>query len=158
GWSSAEVPTAGAGHRLHRVAHSPLDAGTLGLAEATEERHHEVVRFAVGIDTATDLRHPQLDPVMNEERERQGELGPGEGALLLPDHDGVEAPITPSTTRQEPCRFRPSRPRQRPGHPDVEVLRDDLAAVRLDERSRDAALPGDAVLGCLTVLGAHPCV
>ena len=85
--SAAEVAAAGARHGLHRVAYSSLDASALGLAETTEERHHEVVRFAVRVDAATDLRHPELDAVMPQDRRGEAVLRAREGALGFGDDE-----------------------------------------------------------------------
>ncbi len=127
--SSTEVPATGASHRLHRVAHATLDASAFSLAQATEERHHEVMGFAVGIDTATHLGHPQFDAVMHEQWESQRELCAREGALRLADHHRIEAAIRPAAIREEPCSLRAPRPRQRPGHADVQILHHDATAL-----------------------------
>ena len=146
GRSSAEVSAAGTCHGLHRVADPALDAGTFGFAQPTEERHDEIVGFAVGIDASADLRDPQLDTVMNEQRERQRELRACERALRLADdycsrspgpggrsRRGAERPRDDATTATDTR------------HADVEVFGDDLAAVRFEEPAGDAALPSDAV-------------
>ena len=69
-----------------------MDAGTLGLVETTEERLHEVVRFAVGVDAATDLRHPELDAVMPQDRGGKPVLRAREGALWFGHDERAEAP------------------------------------------------------------------
>lgn len=91
------------------------------------------MRVRAGIDTTTDLRHPQLDAVVREHRERQAELVPIEGTCWLSDDHRVEATVgTPQRVEQH-SRLLPSLPRQRPRLPDVEELRDDVAVVWLDE-------------------------
>jgi hypothetical protein len=47
------------------------------------------VVLGVPVDPPADLRHPQLDPVVREQRGHQGVLAAVERPLVLPDHDRV---------------------------------------------------------------------
>ena len=72
-----------------------------------------------------DLRHPQLDAVMLEQRGHRRVLVPVERPLVLPDHDRVPAPVRIGELRDQGSGLRAPRPRQRPGLPGVEELRHD---------------------------------
>lgn len=93
GRPTTEEPFLGRGLRGHGVAHPRSDAGALTLAHAAEERHEHVVSFGPRIGATADFGHPQLDAVVLEQREGQGELRPVEGALRLADGDGLETTI-----------------------------------------------------------------
>ncbi|MDI5969853.1 hypothetical protein POF50_010985 [Streptomyces sp. SL13] len=77
----------------HRGPHPDLDAVPLALADATEDRHDEVVRFGFRVDGTADLRHPERDTVVGEDGEREPELIAVEGALRFADDDSVEPAV-----------------------------------------------------------------
>src|SRR5439155_17381831 len=91
-----------------------LYSSPFGFAEPPEERHDEVVGFAVGIDAATHLGHPELDTVMPQERGGEPVLGAGEGALGLADHERAEPAVLASAVGEESGCLRSARPGQRP--------------------------------------------
>ena len=107
-WPATEVAATSPSHSRHRVLDAALDAGPFGFAEPTEERHHEIVGFAVGIDAAADLGHPEFDAVMPQQRCGEAVLTAGEGALGLTDDDRIEGPIWLSAVREEPRGLRPA--------------------------------------------------
>jgi hypothetical protein len=131
--AAAQEAALGGGLRRHRVPNPRADAGALALAHASEERHHHVVGLGPWIHPTPDLGHPQLNAVVLEQRERQGELGAVEGPLRLPDNDTLEAAGWGAKELQEPGCLRPAFPGERPRLPDVEELDKDLAADRLNE-------------------------
>jgi len=134
------------------------DAGALALAHAAEERHDHVVGLGAGIDSTTDLGNPQLDAVMLEQRESQGELRAVEGALRLPDGHRLEPTIRGAQEFEEPRGFRPALPRKEAGQPDVEELRDDRATAGLDDLQGSPKLPRPRGGWVLLVLGRDPAV
>jgi len=115
GWPAAEEPALHDRLGTHGGPHPDPDAGTFAFAHPAEDRHHQVVRFAVRVDRATDLRHPELDAVVDEQRERQPVLVAVEGALRLADHHGVEAAVGVLERREQKGGCRPAFPRQRTG-------------------------------------------
>lgn len=89
--------------------------------------------FGAGIDPPADLGDPQLDPIVLEQREGQGELRAVESSLRLPDRYCLEASVGGAKELEEPGGFGSALPREGPGLPDIEELGDDRAAGRLDE-------------------------
>ncbi|WP_234025016.1 MULTISPECIES: hypothetical protein [unclassified Streptomyces] len=133
-----------------------LDAIAFALAHAAEDGHHHVVSFTVGVDPPADLGNPQLDAVVHEEREGEAELVVVEDTLRLTDDDRIETAIRILQGREQLCGPRPSQPRQRPALPDIEVLGDDAAAGRFDERSGAGELPVPGSRRILQVFGGTP--
>lgn len=76
---------------LHGSTDSGSDPVAFTLAHPAEQGHHKIVSFGVGIDRSADLRDPQLDAVVNEQREREPELVTTERPVRLANHDPVEA-------------------------------------------------------------------
>jgi hypothetical protein len=72
------------------------------------------VGLAFGVDPAADLGYPQLDIVMDEDRERQCELSSGERSLGFADDDRIELSLGAGTISEESRRLGSSRPGQRP--------------------------------------------
>jgi hypothetical protein len=73
GSATEEAPFDG-GLSRHRGADPCLDPVALALAHAAIEAHDKVMCVRAGIDGATNLWPPQLDAVVDEDRERQPEL------------------------------------------------------------------------------------
>jgi hypothetical protein len=67
-----------------------------------------------GIDGATHLWYPQLDPVVGEDGEGEAELVAIEGPLRLTDHDAVEATIGIRQRCKQASTLRAPLPRQGP--------------------------------------------
>jgi hypothetical protein len=149
GRPSAEKPAFQFGLCLHRRPDADLDAVPLALAHAATERHDEIVGVRAGVDGAADLGHPQADAVVHEDREAHAELAAVEGALRFADDHGLEVPRRALDRIEQAQRLGSPLPRQRAGQPDVEELRDDFPAGRLDEVAGSRELPR---LGCLRVL------
>jgi hypothetical protein len=95
GRAADEEAALGGGLRGHGAANPGSDPGALALAHAAEERHDHVVGLGAGIDPPADLWDPQLDAVVLEQWEGQGELRAVEGTLRLPDGNGFEASVVP---------------------------------------------------------------
>ncbi|MGA8723415.1 MAG: hypothetical protein WB565_00100 [Acidimicrobiales bacterium] len=98
--------------RSHRRSHPYLDPVPFALRHAAVKAHHEIVGVAARVDLATDLGHPQLDPVVDEHREGQTELVAVERARWLTDHDGIEAPLRTLESVKKCQRLRPALPRK----------------------------------------------
>ncbi|ORV79876.1 hypothetical protein AWC07_22170 [Mycobacterium gastri] len=79
-----------------------MDARTLPLAHAAEQRHHQIVCLGARIDRSADLGHPQADAVVGEYREGQRELRPVERPGGFSDDDGIEATVTRGDISKEP--------------------------------------------------------
>jgi hypothetical protein len=125
----------------HGRPHADLYAIALPFRHAAVERHHQIVRIAAGIDSPADLGHPQADAVVHEHRERQAELVAVERPGRFADDNRVEPAVSIAQRFQQLGGLRATLPRQRSGFSDVEVLGDDLAAVRADQRPRTGQLP-----------------
>nr|WP_236667169.1 MULTISPECIES: hypothetical protein [unclassified Nonomuraea] len=121
--------------RFHGGADAHLDAVALPFADPAEHQHDQLVRFVGGVDRPADLGHPQGHSVVVEELKGVAELVTVEGALRLPDHDGVEPAVRVSQLTEQDGRLRPALRRDRSGLVDVEELRDDHTSTRLDQRS-----------------------
>jgi hypothetical protein len=158
GRTAAEEPALGGGLGGHGAPNPGPDAGALALAHAAEERHQHVVGLRAGIDPPADLRDPQLDPVVLEQREGQGKLRAVEGTLRLSDGYGLKASVRGAQELEEPRGLGPAFPGEGPGLPDVEELGHDLAAAGLDELKGPAKLPGPRGGRILLVLGRDPSV
>ena len=98
---------------FHRGSDAGLDAVPFAFAHAAVERHDDLVGVAAGIDRAADLGHPQLDPVVHEDREREAELVAVERALRFADHDCVEPAIMVGECLEETGGLGATWPRQR---------------------------------------------
>jgi hypothetical protein len=104
------------------------------------------------------LGDPELDSIVDEQREGEAELVAVERALGFADHDGVESTVLPRQGLEEGTGSRAALPGVGPGLADVEQFGDDLAAVRLDEGLGAVELPGPRRRGVLLVLGGHATV
>ena len=89
GRPAAEVAALFSGLRGHRGADPDPGAGDLPLGLQPERHHRLLVILGTELDPATDLRSPQLDPVVLEQRRHRRELAPAERPLILPDHHRI---------------------------------------------------------------------
>jgi hypothetical protein len=80
------------------------------------------VVFGVKVDPAADLRRPQLDAVVLEQRRHRGVLAAVEGPLVLADHDRVPPPVRIGQRSDQGRGLRAARPSQRPAVSGVEEL------------------------------------
>jgi hypothetical protein len=111
------------------------------------------VGFGAGIDRSAHLGDPQLDAVVLEQREGQGELRAVERTLRFADGHGLEAPVGGGQELEELGGLGPTLPGEGPGLPDIEELGDDCAARRLDELQGSPELPGPRGGRVLLILG-----
>jgi hypothetical protein len=86
--------------------------------------------LGVKVDPPADLRGPQLDAVVLEQRRHRGVLGAVEGSLVLPDHDRVPAAIRVSQRGDQGRGLRATHPGQRP------------AVAGVEEPGHDPPVPG----------------
>jgi hypothetical protein len=93
GWPAAQEAPLGGGLGAHRRPHPGLDPGALAFGHAAKQGHDQVVGFRARVDPPADLRHPQLHPVVGEDREGEAELVAVEGALRLADHHRGESAL-----------------------------------------------------------------
>lgn len=114
--------------------------------------------FGAGIDPPADLGDPQLDAVVLEQWEGQGELRAVERTLRLADGYGLKASVRRAQELEEPRGLGPALPGEGPGLPDVEELSYDLAAAGFDELKGPAKLPAPRGGRVLLVLGGDPSV
>ncbi len=142
GWAATEEPSLGGRLCCHRASYTGPDPGPLALAHSAEERHDHVVGLGARVHASADLRNPQLNAEVLEQREREREMGAVERALRLPDNDRIEASVGGAQKLQEPLGLRPALPRKGAGLSDLEELRHDLAARRFDELHGATELPG----------------
>lgn len=84
GWAAAEVAALDLGLGGHRGADPDADAVAFALGHAAEHTHDQVVGLVIGVDRAADLRHPQGDAVVGEQRVGVAELVAVEGPLRAP--------------------------------------------------------------------------
>jgi hypothetical protein len=155
GWPAAEVAALLAGLRGHRGADPDPGAGDLALGLQAQRHHCLLVVLGAEVDPAADLRRPQLDPVVLEQRRHRRELAPAERPLVLPDHYRVPAALGVSQFRDQRGGLRAPCPGQRPALADVEELRHDLS-VPGHQRSGLVTLPDPRCHWVLVVLGRHP--
>jgi hypothetical protein len=113
------------------------------------------VILAVPVHPPADLRHPQRDPVMLEQRRHRREPVPVERPLMLPDHDRVPPALRILQRSHQRSGLRPPRPRQLPGLPDIEKLRHDHPVPR-SQHHRLLQLPRPRRHRILPVLGRDP--
>jgi hypothetical protein len=153
--SAAQVPTLLPGLGGHRSPHPDPGPGDLPLRRQPERQHGLLVILGVPVHRAADLGHPQLDPVMLQQRRHRRVLAAVERPLVLPDHDRVPAAVRVRQLRDQSGGLRSPGPRQGPGFPAVEEL------------GRNRAVPGRQNTGLLPlprprrhrvllVLGRHP--
>ena len=90
---------------------------------------------------------------MGEHRHGEPVLVAVEGTLRLPDHHRAEAAVRVGERGEQFGGAGTAAPRQGPGLPDVEVLRDDDSARWLDQGAGAGELPVPGCLGVLVVLG-----
>ena len=124
-----------------------LDASALRLGEPAEHAHHEIVRFAFGIDTAADLGYPQLDAVVTEHGEDELELRAGERALRFADNKSVPPPVPVGDVLEQAAGFRSTRPGDRTADVNVVVDANDLTTSRCDQLLGERDLPAARVFG-----------
>jgi hypothetical protein len=92
------------------------------------------VRVAARVDSDADLWHPQADAVVDEHGEREAELVAVERPRWFANYDRVEPAVRIAQCLQQRGALWAALPRQRSRLSDVEVLGDDLAAMRCDQR------------------------
>jgi hypothetical protein len=109
------------------------------------------------VDPAAGLGHPQLDPIMLEQRRHQRVPAAVKRPLILPDHHRVPAPPRVGQRRHQGGGLRPPRPRHRPALPGVEELRHHTS-VTADQRISLGPLPDPRRHRILPVLRRHPAV
>jgi hypothetical protein len=114
--------------------------------------------LGVRVDRSADLGHPQLDAIVNEQRECETELVAAECPMRFADDDAVEAPTRIGECVQQPGGFGAALPGERSRLADVEELCDDLAVDGGDQRVGSVELPGSARGGVLAVFGADSTV
>src|ERR1035441_10579312 len=95
------------------------------------------------VDQAARLRHPQLDPVMLEQRRHRRVLAAVKRPLLLPHHDRVPPPVRVRQLRDQRGGFWTAAPRHRPALADVEEGRHDYP-MPADQRRCLLVLAGPA--------------
>lgn len=110
------------------------------------------------IDTAPNFRHPQFDPIVNENRERQTELVAVESTLRLADDDCIKIPHWRSERFKQSSGLGAPLPRQRTGLTDVEELTDNLTVDGLDDLAGTGELPVPRRLWILLIFGRYPAV
>jgi hypothetical protein len=98
--------------RRHRGPHPDPGPGDLPLRRQPQRYHRLLVILGVPVDPLADLRHPQLDPVVLEQRGHRGVLAAVERPLVLPDHDRVPPALRISQLRHQRSRLRAPRPRR----------------------------------------------
>ena len=141
--------------RRHRGPHPDPRPGDLPLRRQPQRYHRLLVILGVPVDPPADLRHPQLDPVVLEQRGHRGVLAAVERPLVLPDHDRVPPALRISQLRHQRSRLRAPRPRQRPGLPCIEELRCDHP-MTADEHRRLLQRPRPRRHRILPVLSRDP--
>ena len=139
----------------HRGPHPDPGPGDLPLGRQAQREHRLLVVVGVPVDPPADLRHPQQDAVMLEQRRHQRVLAAVERPLVLPDHDRVPPPVRVRKLRDQGGGLRTPRPQQHPALPHVEELRHDHPAPG-GQHHRLLQLPRPRRLRLLPVLGRHP--
>jgi hypothetical protein len=122
---TAQVPSLLAGLGGHRGADPDPGPGDLPLGRQPERQHGLLVVLGVPVDPAADFGHPQLDPVVLEQRSHRGVLAGVERPLVLPDHDRIPAAVRIGQLRDQRGGLRAPRPRQGTALPRLEELRHD---------------------------------
>jgi hypothetical protein len=153
GRSPAQIATLQLDLGTHRGPHPDLDPVPLPPAHAAEDGHDEVVRLVVRVDRPADLRHPQRNAEVDEDGERAPELVAVEGALRLPDDQGIEPALRITQCLQELVGARASLPERGATVADVEIRGDDFTAGRLHECLGAGELPVPGRFGILQALG-----
>jgi len=91
--TAAQVPALLPGLRGHRGTHPDPGPGDLPLGRQPQREHGLLMILCMPVHPAADFRHPQLDPVVLEQRRHGRVLVPVERPLVLPDHDRVPPAI-----------------------------------------------------------------
>jgi len=152
GATAEESPLRG-GLGGHGGPNPRADSRSLPLAHPAEQGHEEVMGLRPRVHATPNFRDPELHTVVLEQREGEGELGPVEGPLGLPDYHGLEAPIRIPEGLQQARSLGSPLPWERPRLPHVEELGDDHARRGLDEVLAPPELPGARGLRVLLILG-----
>lgn len=156
GRATAKMAAAHLGQHRHAVTHTDPDQVAFLLRRTPEHPEQHLGGGRAEVDSAADLREPQLDPEVLEQRvggrvlDRRAE-GPGE----LTDHDGVPGIGTGAQLSEESARLGSTGPGQGAGVADVEVVSHDLRAGRKD-RACLGDLAGTGRLGLLHLFGRDP--
>lgn len=66
--------------------------------------------IAVRVDAPADVRHPQVNPMVLQQRVRVAELGAEECSLRLPDDDRVKCAVWAGKSGEQPARLWASLP------------------------------------------------
>ena len=151
----AQVPALLPGLGGHRGPDPDPGPGDLPLGRQAEREHGLLVVLGVPVHPPADLRHPQRDAVVLEQRRHRRVLTAVERPLVLPDHDRVPPAIRVCELRDQGGGLRAPRPRQHPALPRVEELRRDHPAPGY-EHHRLLQLPGPRRHRVLPVLGRDP--
>lgn len=156
GWASPQEASFDGGLGGHGGPDPSLDAVAFPFAHSPIEAHHDLMGIRARVDRASYLRYPQLDRVVDEDREGQPELVGVEGSLRFADHDCLKTPVRVGEVGEEAGGLGAPGPGEGAGLADVEVLGDDLPAGRVDELAGPGELPVAGRGGVLLVFGGDP--
>ena len=84
GRATAQIPALNAHLGGHRRPDPDPGSGDLAFELDTQRDHQLLMTLSLEIDPTAHLRHPQLHPVVLEQRRHQTELGTIERPLILP--------------------------------------------------------------------------
>jgi hypothetical protein len=143
------------GLRGHGRPHPDAGPGDLPLRRQPQHGHRPLVLLRGVVDPAAGLGHPQLGPVMLDQRRHQRVLAAVKGPLVLPHHDRVPPAVRVGQRGDQRGGPRAAAPRHRPALPGIEELRHD-PPVTAHQRIGLRALPGPRGHRILSVLRRHP--
>ena len=126
--------------------------GDLPLGRQAQREHGLLVVLGVPVDPPANLRHPQADAVVLEQRRHRRVLAGIERPLVLSDHDRVPPTLWIRQRSHQGGSLRAPRPRQRPALPHIEELGHDRAVLCYEHR-RLRELPRSRRHRILPVLG-----
>ncbi len=153
--AAAQVTALLPGLRRYLGTHPDPGPRDLPLGLHPQHQHGLLVVLSAEVDTAADLRGPQLDAIVLKQRRHRRILTPVEGPLVFPDHDRLPAPVRISQPGHKSRRLRAARPRQGPAVPDIEELGHD-PPMPGHQRSGLVPLPRPRRDRILPVLSRHP--
>ena len=137
------------------VRHPDAGPGDLPLGRQAQHRHRLLIVLGGVIDPAAGLGHPQLDPVVLEQRRHQAVLVSVERPLVFSDDDRVPVPVGVGERGDQDGGLRSPRPGHRAALPGIEEL-GHHPPVTADKRAGLRPLPSPRRHRILPVLGRHP--
>ena len=139
-----------------RGADPDAGPGDFALGRQPQYRHRLLIVLGLVVDPAVDLRCPQLDAVVLEQRRHRRVLAAIERPLVFPGHDRIPLPVRVGELRDEGGGLRAAGPGELPGLPHVEELRHDLPWPRTSASACSRCRARDITGSCQSSVDTRP--